>query len=446
MSASGKSLVNKIKSNSFLRKAALLSSGSAAGHVVTLAVSPFLTRLYGPEDFGSLGLFTSFLSVAGVAVALQYEASIMSASSESDAAYLALGAAFLGIPTSVLAGVALWLLIHYSLLGFGELPWYTPIALAFVMCFVGYFVILRYLNLRIQNFRDVSQATLIQNAARAILQAVAGVLGLRNAGLILGETLGRGVGMGRMFKSTWPELRGYVARFRWSDCKEALWKYRKFPLLTLPSALIDAICVSLAVPLIVQIYGPKTGGYYALVWRVLSLPSMLITLAVADTFHSEIADLVRTNPNAALSFFLKTSKTLVLIGSIPCVILVFWARPLFVLVLGPQWGVSGVMAAIIAPWYISQFVVNPVSRLVLVLSGQESKLIWDILCLISIPAVFYAAQVEKLDALGAVRLLSVVNAILYVAYFAVLLRLALSFHRSLKVRSLMNIGAEKASQ
>jgi O-antigen/teichoic acid export membrane protein len=441
-----KSLFNTIKSNSFVRKAAVLSSGSAAGHIFTLAVSPFLTRMYRPEDFGSLGLFTSFLSVAGVAVAFQYEVSIISTPNQSDAAYIALGAVLLGIPTSVIAGLALWALIHYSLLGFGGLPWYAPAALACVMCFVGYFATLRYLNLRNQNFRDVSEATFTQNAARAIFQATAGVFGLHDAGLILGETLGRGVGMGRMLRSTWPGLRDYIGNFHWCDCKQALWKHRKFPLLTFPSALIDAISTSLAVPLIIQLYGPKNGGYYALVWRVLSLPSILITLAVADTFHSEIAELVRKTPNAAFSFFFKTSKTLALVGVIPCAILMLCARQLFALALGPQWGVSGAMAAIIAPWYMGQFVVNPISRLVLVLSGQETKLVWDVLCLISIPAVFYVAQVEKLDVLAAVRLLSAVNTILYAAYFVVLLRLVLAFNRSIKVSSILNISAENASQ
>src|ERR1035437_10350788 len=79
-----------LRNNAFLRKAALLSSGSAAGHAFTLVMSPVLTRVYGPEDFAALGLFTSFLSVACVAVTLQYETSIISASDRSEAAYLTL--------------------------------------------------------------------------------------------------------------------------------------------------------------------------------------------------------------------------------------------------------------------------------------------------------------------------------------------------------------------
>jgi O-antigen/teichoic acid export membrane protein len=202
--------------------------------------------------------------------------------------------------------------------------------------------------------------------------------------------------------------------------------------------LIDAVCASLAVPLIVQLYGPRSGGCYALVWRVLSLPSILITMAVADTFHSQIAELVRKAPSEVLAFFFRTTKVLVAVAILPCAILLLSSKPMFVWVLGPQWSESGEMAAIIAPWYMSQFVVNPVSRLVLVLSGQETKLIWDVLCLICFPAAFYGAHRAGLDALGAVRLLSTTATVLYIAYFAILVHIILRFHRSVKGIPMVN--------
>ena len=425
------SSIGGLKSNSFLRRAGVLSGGSAVGHLFTLAVSPLLTRLYGPQDFGALGLFTSYLAVAGCAVALQYETSIVSAADESEAAYLTFAAAILAIPTSALAGVALWVLIHFSLLGFGSINSYVSVVLSFVMCFVGIFVVLRYWNLRKQDFRQVSQAVVVQSAARAIFQTAGGGLGLHGAGLILGETLGRGMGMGRMFKSAWPELRGYAANFRWSECKRVLWRNRKFPLLSLPSSVMDALCVSLSLPLLIHQYGSESGGYYSLVWRAIALPSVLITLAVADTFHSQIAICARETPTEILRMFMRTSVTLLLIGVVPFLILSFWAQPLFHMIFGAQWATSGAMAALIAPWYLGQFVVNPVSRVVLVLSGQETKLIWDVLCLVSIPAVFHVARVRGMEVMQTVRLLSIVSTALYCVYYAMLLRVIVKFNQKL---------------
>ncbi len=426
-----KSLIDRLRSNSFLRRAGVLSSGSAVGHIFTLAASPLLTRIYGPANFGALGLFTSYLSVAGVAVALQYEASIVSAADEAEAAYLTFAAAVLTLPTSAIAGLILWALIRFSLLGFGGLEWYVCVLLSLVMCFIGIFVVLRYWNLRQQSFAQVSQAVVLQSAARAILQTASGALGLHATGLIVGETLGRGMGMGRMFKSARPELQPYIRTFRWDECKRALWRNRKFPLYSLPSTLIDALCVGLALPLLIQHYGAQTGGYYSLVWRAVALPSVLITLAVADTFHSHLAVCARETPSEVLQLFRRTSVTLFLVGLVPFLVLSLWAPPLFSLVFGKQWIESGMMAVLIAPWFLSQFVVNPVSRVVLVLSGQEAKLVWDVLCLLSIPAVFYIARVRGLEALQTIKLLSLVSTALYIVYYLTLLRVIAQFNKTL---------------
>jgi len=406
----------------------VLSGGSAIGHLFTLAVSPLLTRLYGPTDFGALGLFTSYLAVTGSAVALQYEASIVSAASDDDAAYLMFAGTILTIPTSILAGSILWVLARFSLLGFGGLHWYVPVLLSFVMCFVGVFLVLRYWNLRKQEFGEVSRAVVAQSAARALLQTAAGALHFHDAGLILGETLGRAAGMGKLFSNAIPQLRHSAERFQWSECRRVLWRNRKFPLFSLPSSLMDALCVSLALPLIIRQYGAAAGGYYSLVWRAIALPSVLITLAVADTFHSQIAICARESPEKVLSMFMRTSLTLLAAGLIPSLVLVFWGQPLFRTAFGERWATSGVMAGLIAPWFLAQFVTNPVSRVVLVLSGQETKLAWDVLCLISIPAVFYFARVKQFGILHTITVLSVVNTALYIAYFSILIRVITAFN------------------
>src|SRR5258708_9075758 len=76
----------RLRSSAFVRNVGILSGGAALGHVFTLAAGPLLTRIYGPADFGALGLFTSFLSVMTVAVALRYEVSIVSGRDEAEAA------------------------------------------------------------------------------------------------------------------------------------------------------------------------------------------------------------------------------------------------------------------------------------------------------------------------------------------------------------------------
>lgn len=405
----------------------MLSGGTAIGHAFSLAVGPLLTRLYGPSDFASLALFSSFLSVMGVMVALQYEISIVSGQDEKEAGYLTFVSLALALPTSLLAAFILWMLIRFSAIGYGVLPRYSPVLLAFAMCFLGMFAALRYWCLREGRFTQVSRGVIAQSAGRAICQAAFGAAGFSSSGLLLGETVGRGMGMSRMFRDAWPVLRGYAACFRWDECKRALWRNRKFPLYSLPSSFLDALCLSLSVPLLIRLYGTSFGGYYSLVWRAVSVPSVLITIAIADTFHSRIATYARVTPGKVMRQFTQTSLTLLLMGSVPAVILWFWGAPLFRLVFGAQWAVSGTIAAIVAPWYLSDFVVSPVSRVVLVLSGQHIKLIWDIMNLASLVAIFVLAQSRAWAPLQTVEVLTVVNTLLRFVYYALLVRIVVRF-------------------
>jgi O-antigen/teichoic acid export membrane protein len=430
----------RLRGNEFVRNVGILSGGSALGHAFTLAAAPLLTRMYGPADFGALGLFTSFLTIMSVAVALRYEVSIVSGRDESEAAYLTFASFMFALPMSVVAGVLLWLLNHFSAVGYGDLPSYAPILLAFAMFFVGAFTALRYWCLREERFAQVSQGIVIQSAGRAILQSAFGVVKLHSAGLLFGEMLGRCMGMSRMFRSAWPVLRGYAAGFRRKEFLGALWRQRKFPLYSLPSSFLDALCMGLYVPLLIRLYGVSVGGYYSLVWRAVAVPSVVVTVAIADTFHSRLAACAREAPEQVMKLFQRTSLSLLLLGSIPTCILWFWSGSLFRLVFGAQWALSGTIAGLVAPWYLSEFVVTPVSRVVLVLSGQEMKLIWDVLSLGSLLAVFFIAQWRFMGPLQTIRVLTLVNTTLRIVYYLILVRIIARFTRAHRAQSEVPVG------
>lgn len=432
-------VVASLRANKFLRNAGIMSSGAAIGHLFTLAAAPLLTRIYGPEEFGTLGLFTTLLTTLGVAITLQYEISIVVGNDERESAYLTIGSLLLALPVSAFAGVLLWSMIRFKVPGFSGMPGFTPPLLVCAMLFVGIFTTLRYWSLRGQQYKWIAQATMTQSAGRAILQAVLGAVGFKMSGLLLGETLGRGVGMSRMVRSSWPALRRNAAGFRWYELRSVLWKHRKFPLLSFPSSFLDALCLGLPLPLLVHMYGVSLGGYYSLVWKAITLPSVLIVASVADTFHSALAISVRESPGRALKLFRTTAITLLCVGAVPAAVMALWGPGLFSLVFGSRWRVSGVIAAIVAPWYLAQFVANPLSRTVIVLSGQEAKLGWDVACIVSLGLVFSAAYLLHLPPLITIGVLSAVYTLLFIAYFLLLEHIVVRFDRTRRTVTQPNV-------
>ena len=193
----------------FAANVVLLSGGASLGHCFTLAAAPILTRLYVPSDVGTLGLFTAFLGVAAVVASLQYDVAIVSADTEKEAAYLVKLSLICAIPMSAGCGILIHEMSRRSLLGFGALPWYAAWLMVASILFAALFSTLRYWSLRNEQFGTVSQGLLFQNAGRSLAQVALGAIGFHALGLLLGETIGRAIGMGRMVRIAWPVVRQY---------------------------------------------------------------------------------------------------------------------------------------------------------------------------------------------------------------------------------------------
>ena len=406
---------------SFAQKVVVLSSGTVVAQAINFLLIPLITRLYLPVSVGQLALFTSFFSMAAVAVSLRYELGIVSAEDEREASQLVFLSILFAIPLSLLISALLFMLIRFSLFGFGALPHYAALLMVPVLLSTGTFGSLRYWEIRRERFGVISRATVLQHGARSLSQVGIGWFRAGAAGLLIGELLGRCTGMGTMFRDAFPIVKRYVSETRGSEFRETLKRNRKFPTYSLPSSFVDTLSVNISVPLLVVLYGSGVAGHFAIVQRVMAVPMFLLTVGVADVFHSSMARHARENPQHCATLFRKTALGLLLIGVIPAGLLFFKGEPLFSLVFGSRWLLAGAMAGAVAPWFLMQFVVSPLSRVVLVFQGQEFKLIYDLLTVVSIAIVFGMAKQRAFPVLQTIRWLSAVNTVAYAAYFFLLI-------------------------
>ena len=69
----------------FLRNVSIMLTGTASGQLVSILLSPILTRLYSPQQFGVLSVYIAVVSILAVIASLRYELTIPLASSDDDA-------------------------------------------------------------------------------------------------------------------------------------------------------------------------------------------------------------------------------------------------------------------------------------------------------------------------------------------------------------------------
>lgn len=366
-----------LRGQSFTANVIRLGGGTALGQALVIATTPIITRLYSPEQMGLMGLFISFVGFASIAVAWRYELAIVSAQDDNEANALLLISLFLVLPTSLLAGLFMLLMIRYDIISYSDLPAWAAGAAAVTLFATGAFTALRYWFVRQTDFSGVSRALVSQGAGRALVPVVLGFAHAGWAGLLAGEVAGRTLGVGRLLRQAWPVMRKSLALFGRDSYTEAMKRNWKFPALLLPSTMVSVLAATLPLPAISSLFGVAAAGQFLLVWRLIQLPSGFIGDGVADVFHSRLSEAHRTNPDAVRPLLLRVAIKLGLVSLLIYVPIAFASPLVFDKIFGAKWAQAGWLMTVLAPVGLIALVVNPLSRLFAVVNRPELKLAVD---------------------------------------------------------------------
>jgi O-antigen/teichoic acid export membrane protein len=416
------SLYRLIPNDKQLKNIGLLAGSTVIGQVFLVLTSPIISRLYSQAELGIFGLVTTFSSIVSVAITLKYELAIVSAETEQDAIDLMVFSIFFSIIFSLLSGLGLFLLIFYNFFNFSAVPYYSiPIILLLNFTIAVSFVF-RYWFTRKEMFSVVGKINLWQGIGRGIGQIA--LSPFSSIGLILGETFGRNLGFTLSWKESHINKHIQDTLLRKKDAINTLKRYKTFPMFVLPSSIIDITSIMMPLPIISGLYGLEAAGLYSLAQRVMTVPLSLIGSSVADVFYSQIADLQRSDRQKIMPAFWVMTRSLTLVGIVPAVILSLLGEPIFKLVFGAHWSQSGAMVALMSPWMLAQFIVSPISRIVLISNKQGVKLFYDITAFFIILVVPYWIHYNGGSVLEALFWLSLCKALAYVLYFLIVWRQA----------------------
>lgn len=399
-----------------LRAIMVLGGSTALGQLLLVAVTPVVTRLYTPAAIGLFTLYFSYVTFVQTGSSLMYSTAIPTARSDAEARTLTKLSFNLNVPYAFLGAGMFFLLCQLDLFGFNNFPPVAALLCAVSLALTGAFTTYRYLLVRQREYRGIARALFGQNSARAIGQVGLGALSATWWSMALADVAGRLSGI--LPGLSW--LRAHPQPGPAPSARTVARRYRSFPLVYLPSVIIDNFVVWLPLPLITAQYGLAAGGYFAIVIRVVGLPLGVIADSVADVFHGELA-LTDRSGQAAGQLFRRTTALLTAIGLPLALLLFFLGGPVLVAVLGNQWTQAGALCRVMAPWFLLQFIVSPLSRVIVVYEAQAWKLVYDALHLGATCAVYAVGVARQLSMVNFVGLLSAVSAGTYIVYFLILI-------------------------
>jgi O-antigen/teichoic acid export membrane protein len=116
-------------------------------------------------------------------------------------------------------------------------------------------------------------------------------------------------------------------------------KYWEYPVIGLPTGMLDTLTLSLPLLFIVQYYGDAAGGNYSQVQRLAAAPLILCGSAISQVFYKHAGDVTRAG-RSARPLMWKTVRGLALVGAAIILLIALVGEPAFRLFLGSGWRID----------------------------------------------------------------------------------------------------------
>jgi len=353
---------------------ASIVSGSIAGQGIVILGYPLLTRLYDPSQYGLLTVFTSVVGLLAVLSTASLEAAIPIPGDDREAtavAWAAIGS--VGLAALLTAALG-WIVAAplADLLGVPALAgfwWLVP----FTVLALGMYQVLSDWMIRERSYAALGKRNLLQGVGQVSTQAALGLAGAGAGGLLLGVGVGRLCGVGGLLSR-----RGLLRQARPSlaSVRDAVRRFRCFPLLAAPSTLLNSAGLDAPMLIISALYGDARAGLLGLTVRVVGTPAVIIGQAVYQVFTGESGARLRQSDGMLGSSVRAAALRLCAGGALPAVVLIAAGPYLFGVVFGQQWAEAGEYSRILAFAYLAQFVVTPVASTLFLLERQGQQLAW----------------------------------------------------------------------
>lgn len=348
-------LMNKAGQAIFFKNVSILASGSIVSQAILLLVSPILTRLYTPEQFGNFQLFMSLSLLTGVLVTGKLELAIVLPDSEQEGRRVTQTS----ILSSLIASCLFFLLFQLSSplllknVYFKNHPhwlYWIPLSNLLGGCISSILLWIQRKEKYLKNtFIVIGQALLTTafniGIAYSSIQQEGLLWAFLLTQLILTFIM---VASEPLFDHFWD----------WTAARQILTRYIEFPKYMLWSEFLLTVNQQVVPIVFGFLYAPTTVGLFYLAIRILRVPTLVISNAVGNVFKNDAIALFRQT-NDFQPLYRATLKRMFLLGLVPFSILLFTAPLFFTFFFGEKWIMAGTYAQAMSVMLFFEFITVP---------------------------------------------------------------------------------------
>jgi len=372
-------LLRNLKPKSeFSRNVLTLMTGTTIAQAIPIAISPILTRIYTPEDFGVFAVFIAISALFVSFVSGRYEFALLLPEKDEDAINI-LSLGFL--ITIVVTFFSLFIIeIFYDLIlqnvEHKEISFWL-FMIPVIVFFTGLFNLLTYYHNRKKNYKELASASVGKAVVMAFVQITVGILKSGATGLISGQIVAQISVNIKLLKAIFKD-RLLLSSINRTEMILLAKKYIDFPKYQAPHALFNTISSNIPIYMFTMIFSSSVVGFYALSTRIVFAPFMLITGSVGKIYSQKVSELYYQKLDA-YEMTVKLIRTLSLRIFIPFLLLVFFSPEIFSIIFGEQWREAGIYTQILSVWLFLNILVSTVSFIPSLINKQKKAFMVSII-------------------------------------------------------------------
>jgi O-antigen/teichoic acid export membrane protein len=399
----------RLRKSSFVGNVLVVMSGTAAAQAIGFALTPVISRLFSPADFGIFGAFSAISGVISAGVTLEYTQAIMLPKEKDDALHLFYISCLCTIAISMLC-LAFCLLFHETLheMMKTEGAWVTAMLVLATLA-NGLNSSCQAWCVRVKAFKETSASQVVRSLSSNSMQVGFGIIKLGAPGLIISSILADFLATINLARVILLE-RATLPRMTWDRIVRTAKDYRDFPLYSASQNVINALSSGLPVLLLTHYYGIVVAGVYAFGMRILLLPMGLVLRALRQVLFQKAGETLHRG-EALMPLYVKITAGLFAMILLPSVLLIIWSPEIFAWVFGSQWLLAGEYARCLVLWLMFYFCNAPAVLFAQLIRIQRTFFIYDLFLLAARTLVLVIGG-TYLSAWNTVLLFSIVGALM----------------------------------
>lgn len=397
-----------LRQSPFVKHVLIVMSGTGIAQVIGFVMSPIISRLFSPSEFGVFGSFNAIATITAMGATLQYSQAIILPQKTEDGLNLFFVSCFCTLGIGFLCLIACILIPTYLNQTMKTNGVWALMLLIVATVVSGINTSCQAWCIRRKCFKHTSASQVVRSVSSSGSQVSFGFLKAGSWGLVLSSILADVLASINLISVVLSDVKTLRRTVQWGRMKQLAKEYSDFPMYSASQNVINALSSGLPVLFLTHFYGLVVAGAYAFGVRILQIPMGFVLTSLRQVLFQKASEVYRKGHNL---LFLYTKITIGLFAVIlfPSLLLFMWAPGLFKVVFGSQWDMAGEFARWLILWLMFYFCNLPAVLFAQIIRIQRSIFLYDLVLLVARAGALVVGGVY-LSALGSIVLFSVVGA------------------------------------